>query len=108
MHIATHTHPNRKRNQNLRTCASHTGRVFDGPVEAFVAVTDGGGLVVAGAVQRTLGAFTVTGVCLEGAGLTGCGGGQSREGFKSTPCRFTDSSPAGSSVWRRAPGSVRP
>lgn len=84
MHIETRTHTQRRRRiRNVRTCASHTGGVLDGPVEAFLAVTDGGGLVVAGAVQRTLGAFTVACVGLEGAGLTGCRGGQSAEAFKS-------------------------
>lgn len=63
----------------LRTCASHAGGVFDGPVEAFVTVTDGGSLVMAGAVQRTLGAFTIPRVRLEGAGLTGCGDRERRQ-----------------------------
>lgn len=34
----------------LLTCTSHGGGVLDSPVEAFVAVTDGGSLVMAGAM----------------------------------------------------------
>lgn len=45
-------------------------------------MADGGGLVVARAVQGTLGAFTVASVRLEGAGLAGCRGAQSTEGLK--------------------------
>lgn len=52
------------------TCTSHGGGVFDIPVEAFVAVTDGGSLVMAGAMWRTLGAFSVPSVCFEEARLT--------------------------------------
>lgn len=88
-HCNTDTH-RMVRIQSLRTCAGHTGGVFDGPVEAFVAVTDGGGLVVAGAVQRTLGAFTVACVRLEGAGLAGCRGGHSTEAPELTPCLLAD------------------
>lgn len=51
----------------LLTCTSHGGRVFNSPVEAFVAVTDSGGLVMAGAMWRTLGAFGVPSICLEEA-----------------------------------------
>lgn len=54
----------------LLTCASHRRGVLDSPVEAFVAVTDGGGLVMAGAVWRTLGAFSVPSIRLEEARLT--------------------------------------
>lgn len=65
----------------LLTCTSHGGGVFDSSVEAFVAVTDGGGLVMAGAMWRTLGAFRVPSICLEEAGPTGWrknrGGGES-------------------------------
>lgn len=43
---------------------------MDSPVEAFVAVADGGSLVMAGAMQRTLDAFTVPSIRLKGAGLT--------------------------------------
>lgn len=53
----------------LLTCTSHVGGVFDSPVEAFVAVTDGGGLVMAGAMWRTFGAYSVPSVCLEEARL---------------------------------------
>lgn len=86
----------RRRIGKVRTCAGHTGGVFDGPVEALVAVADGGGLVVAGAVQRTLGAFAVACVGLEGAGLAGCRGGRSPGAFR----------PAGSSVSTRTTGST--
>lgn len=34
----------------LLTCTSHGGGVLDSPVEAFVAVADGGSLVMAGAM----------------------------------------------------------
>lgn len=54
----------------LLTCASHGGGVFDGPVEAFVTVTDGGGLVMAGAMWRTLCAFSVPCKGFEEAWLT--------------------------------------
>lgn len=53
----------------LLTCTSHGGGVFYSSVEAFVAVTDGGGLVMAGAMWRTLGAFSVPSICLEEARL---------------------------------------
>lgn len=51
----------------ILTCTSHCGWVFDSPVEAFFTVTDSGGLVMAGAMQRTLGTFSVPGKCLEEA-----------------------------------------
>lgn len=54
----------------LLTCTRHGGGVFDSSVEAFVAVTDGGSLVMAGAMWRTLGAFRVPSIRLEGARLT--------------------------------------
>lgn len=53
------------------TCAGHCGGVFSSSVEALITVTDGGRLVVAGAMQRTLGAFCVPSICFEGAGPTG-------------------------------------
>lgn len=64
----------------LLTCTSHGGGVFDSPVEAFVAVTDGGGLVVAGAVWRTLGALLVPGVRTEEARPTSWRDGGDRGG----------------------------
>lgn len=47
------------------TCTGRGGGVLDGPVEAFVAVTDGASLVVAGAMQRANGALMIPGVGLE-------------------------------------------
>lgn len=47
------------------TCAGGGGGVLDGPVEAFVTMTDCGSLVVAGAMQRTNGALMVPSVGLE-------------------------------------------
>lgn len=47
------------------TCTGCGGGVLNGPVEAFLAVTDGASLVVAGAMQRTNGAFMVPSVGLE-------------------------------------------
>lgn len=47
------------------TCTSHGGGVFDCPVEAFITVTHSGGLVMAGAMWRTLGALCVPRICLE-------------------------------------------
>lgn len=47
------------------TCTGRGGGVLDGPVEAFLAVTDGACLVMAGAMQRTNGAFMVPSIGLE-------------------------------------------
>lgn len=47
------------------TCTGRGGGVLNGPVEAFLTVTDGASLVVAGAMQRTNGAFMVPSVGLE-------------------------------------------
>lgn len=52
------------------TCTGHGGGVFDRPEEAFITVTDGGSLVVAGAPCRTLGALSVPRERLEEARLT--------------------------------------
>lgn len=54
----------------ILTCTSRGGGVFDSPVEAFIAVTDGGSLIMAGAVWRTLGAFSDPSIRLEEARLT--------------------------------------
>lgn len=62
----------KKAESSVLTCARHGRGVFNGPVETFVTVTDCSRLVVAGAVRRTLGAFSVTSKRLEEAGLTSC------------------------------------
>lgn len=47
------------------TCARGGGGVLDGPVEAFVTVTDCASLVMAGAMQWTNGALMVPSVGLK-------------------------------------------
>ena len=81
-------HADRRFLSNPLTCAGQSGGVLNGPVEAFITVTHGGRLVMAGAVQRTLGAFSVPGERLEGSRPTGWrqSEAQEREGGGGTQC----------------------
>lgn len=54
------------------TCAGGGGGVLDGPVEAFVTMTNCASLVMAGAMQRTNGALMVPSVGLEESWLASC------------------------------------